>query len=64
MINHMKIAKGAIEDVDVAIFFADDKKMRHMNKSCRQIDKTTDVLSVPTFKVHIYYFIFNIHNTN
>ena len=37
------------DDCEVSITFCDDEKIRELNKKFRNIDKATDVLSVPLF---------------
>jgi probable rRNA maturation factor len=38
---------GVPSDSELSISFLDDKKMRDLNRTYRQIDRTTDVLSFP-----------------
>ena len=47
----LHILNQPIDELDVALYFYPDKKMRALNAQYRKIDKTTDVLSFPATNV-------------
>ncbi len=46
-LTKLEVIKDSVTDKDVELIFVNSKDMQELNKSFRQIDKTTDVLSFP-----------------